>query len=412
MTFIKSNKSSFILLGSMILGSVLGLVWGPGAKVLTPIADIFLNLLYCCVVPMIFVSLVSSVASMENLRKLGKLLGIMMLVFVATQVFASLYMGLVCGVFDPAKGATIAMTEEVTDLTSNSNFLAMFTVSDFSLLWSRKNLMALIVFALITGVALVAIGEKGKKLTALFEEGTALIMKMVKYVMYLAPIGLGAFFATLVGEYGSELTGPLARTIVIYCIAAVAYYFLSNLLFAGIGGGKEGILRYLRYCVPPTLTSLGTCSSAASIPVTLVAADEMGISPEVRDLCVPMGANLHKDGACLITILKIAFMCSIFGVNFLDPKVFLTAIMVSTLASMVMGAIPAGGYVGEIFIISAFNFPAVSIPIMVLIGTITDAPATAINVTGDLSCAMIVERFINGKNWLKNKLVKGKAIEE
>lgn len=412
MTFIKSNKSSFILLGSMILGSVLGLVWGPGAKVLTPIADIFLNLLYCCVVPMIFVSLVSSVASMENLRKLGKLLGIMMLVFVATQVFASLYMGLVCGVFDPAKGATIAMTEEVTDLTSNSNFLAMFTVSDFSLLWSRKNLMALIVFALITGVALVAIGEKGKKLTALFEEGTALIMKMVKYVMYLAPIGLGAFFATLVGEYGSELTGPLARAIVIYCIAAVAYYFLSNLLFAGIGGGKEGILRYLRFCVPPTLTSLGTCSSAASIPVTLVAADEMGISPEVRDLCVPMGANLHKDGACLITILKIAFMCSIFGVNFLDPKVFLTAIMVSTLASMVMGAIPAGGYVGEIFIISAFNFPAVSIPIMVLIGTITDAPATAINVTGDLSCAMIVERFINGKNWLKNKLVKGKAIEE
>ncbi len=408
MTFIKNNKSSFLLLGSMLIGGIIGALWGPGAEILSPIADTFLNLLYCCVVPMIFISLVSSIANMENLRKLGKLLGIMLFIFVLTQIFASLYMGAICAVFDPAKGATIAMNEGVADLTSNSNFLAMFTVNDFSNLWSRKNLTALIVFSMITGVALVAIGEKGKSLIKIFDEGTALIMKMIKYVMYLAPIGLCAYFAILVGQYGSELTGSLARAIIIYLIAAVAYYFLSNLLFAFMGAGREGVRRYLRHCIPPTLTALGTCSSVATIPTTTQAANNMGISPEVTNLCVPLGANLHKDGACLITMLKISFMCSVFGMNFLDPKIFLTAIMVSTLASMVMGAIPAGGYVGEIFIISAFNFPAVSIPIMVLIGTITDAPATAINATGDLSCAMIVERFVNGKNWFKNKL--GEAV--
>ena len=97
-------------------------------------------------------------------------------------------------------------------------------------------------------------------------------------------------------------------------------------------------------------------------------------------------------------------MCSVFNIPFLTVQNIITAVVVSVVASTVMGAIPAGGYVGEIFIVSAFGFPQVSIPIMVLIGTITDAPATAINVTGDVGIAMIISRFVEGKNWLQNKL--------
>lgn len=403
MEFIKNNKSSFVLLGSMLIGALIGAFMGEKALILEPVADLFLNLLYCCVVPMIFISLVSSIASMENLRKLGKLLIVMMLVFLVTQLFASAFMGIVCSIFDPAKGSTIVMNETIDNLQKSNNFLAMLTVNDFVLLWSRKNLMALIVFAMFTGVALVSLGEKVQNIRKLFNEGTELIMKMIKYVMYLAPIGLGAYFAILVGQYGNELSGSLARAFILYLIVALIYYFFSNALFAFIGGGFEGVKRYFEYCIPPTLTALGTSSSAASIPVTTVAAEKMGISPEVRNLCVPLGANLHKDGACLTTMLKITFMCSIFNIDFLEPKTFLTAVVVSTLASMVMGAIPAGGYVGEIFIISAFAFPPASIPIMVLLGTITDAPTTAINVTGDISCAMIVEKMVNGKSWLAAK---------
>ena len=403
-SFIRNNRFSFILLASMLVGSVIGAFWGPGATALSPIADLFLNLLFCCVVPMIFVSLVSSIASMEDLTKLGKVMGVMMIVFVATQIFASVFMALICGVFDPAQGAQIAMNEEVGELTSSSNFLAMFTVNDFSLLWSRKNLMALIIFAMLTGVSLVAIGEKGNPVIQMFDSLTAMIMKMVSYVMLLAPLGLGCFFAALIDQYGSEIAGPLSRSIILYMVAAVVYFFLSNTLFAYMGAGMQGVKNFWRFSVPPTITALGTCSSAATAPLTLIASKEMGISDAVADITIPMGVNLHKDGACLITILKIAFMCSIYGMNFLDPKNFLTAIMVSVIASMVMGAIPGGGYVGEIFIISAFNFPPESIPIMVLIGTITDAPATAINAVGDASAAMIVARYIEGKNWLKSKL--------
>jgi len=405
MQFIKSNKFSFILLGGMFIGAIIGAIFGPKAAVLTPIADVFLNLLYCVVVPMIFVSLVSAIANMENLRKLGKVLVVMMLLFVLTEIIASIYMAIVCAVFDPASGANISMNETVKELTSNNNFLSMFTVNDFSLLWSRKSLMALIVFAMIFGIGTVSIGEKGKPIVQFFDSLSSVIMKMVGYVMLLAPIGLGAFFATLVGDYGAQITGPLSRSLIMYFIAAILYYFISNTVFAFIGAGIGGTKSFWKNIIPPTLTSLGTCSSAATIPTNLIAATNIGIPEDIKNITIPMGANLHKDGACLITILKIAFMCSVFNINFLDPKILFTAILVSVVASSVMGAIPAGGYVGEIFIVAAFGFPAVSIPIMVLIGTITDAPATAINATGDTGIAMVIARITEGKNWFTKNLI-------
>ena len=403
MQFLKNYKFSFILLGGMLMGSLLGVILGPKAVVLTPIADLFLNLLYCVVVPMIFVSLVSSIANMENLRKLGKVLLIMIGLFIVTEIIASVYMVIICGVFDPARGANIVMKETVKDMTSNSNFLSMFTVNDFSLLWSRKSLMALIIFSMIFGVSTVAVGEKGKPVVQFFDSLSSVIMKMVGYVMFLAPIGLGAFFATLIGQYGAEIAGPLSRALIIYFIAAVVYFFLSNTIFAFIGDGKRGINNFWKNIIPPSLTALGTCSSAATIPSNLIASTKIGIPEDIKNITIPLGCNLHKDGACLISILKIAFMCSVFKINFLDPKNLFTAIVVSVVASSVMGAIPAGGYVGEIFIVAAFGFPAVSIPIMVLIGTITDAPATAINATGDTGIAMVIARIIEGKNWYTKK---------
>lgn len=411
MKVLKSYGFSILLLCCMVIGSIVGWFVGESAKVVQPVADLFLNLLFTVVVPLIFFSLASSIANMENLRKLGKMLGIMAGIFILTQVIASFYMAGICILFDPAKGVVVDMTEKVSDLSGSSNFLAMFTVKDFSLLWSRSNLMALIVAAIFTGVAIVACGEKGKPVMKFMDSLTHILIKIVSYIMYIAPIGLGCFFAVLVGEYGSQLIGPLSRTIIIYMVAAVIYFFLSSSAYAWIAGGLAAFKSFWKHIIPPTLTSLGTCSSAATIPSNLLAAENMNIPDDVKDLTITMGCNLHKDGACLITILKIAFMCTMFNMNFLDPKILFTAILISVVASSVMGAIPGGGYVGEIFIISAFGFPEVSIPIMVLIGTITDAPATTINATGDTGAAMVIARIMNGKNWMK-KAEKPAAIEE
>lgn len=400
----QTYKSSILLLACMIIGAVSGYFWGEGASVLQPIADIFLNLLYCSIVPLIFVSLVSSIGKMKDLAKLRKVLLIMLVSFIITGIIASLYMVFVTGVFDPAKGTTIAFDKTTEEFTGSTNFLSMFTVNDFPGLLSRKNLMALMVFTIIFAISLVSIGKKGKVITDFMDALSDVILKLIGIIMKLAPLGLGCYFAILMGQNGKELIGPLSRAIIVYLVAVIIYYALSNTLFAYIGAGREGVRRYWKHCITPTITALGTCSSAASIPVNLIAAKEIGVSDDIADISIPMGANLHKDGACIITILKIAFMCSVFNIPFLTVQNIITAVVVSVVASTVMGAIPAGGYVGEIFIVSAFGFPQVSIPIMVLIGTITDAPATAINVTGDVGIAMIISRFVEGKNWLQNKL--------
>lgn len=402
MNILKNYKFSFILILGMLVGSIIGVIFGEKATVLQPIADIFLNLLYCCVVPMIFVSLVYSISNMENTNKLGKVLGIMIVIFLLAETIAAIYMLIITIIFNPAEGANIAMNETINNMTSNSNILAMFTVNDFPLLWSRQNLMALIVFAMLIGIATVKVGEVGKPVVKFFGSLTSIISKVVSYVMYIAPIGLGAFFATLVGQNGAALSGPLSRALIIYFIAAVVFYFLSNTVFAYLAYGIKGVKLFWKYIIPPSLVSLGTCSSAATIPTNLIAGKNIGIPYDINDLTIPMGCNLHKSGATLITILKITFMCSMFNINILEPQNIITAILVSVLASSVMGAIPAGGYVGEIFIISAFNFPPESIPIMVLIGTITDAPATAINATNDVGAGMLLARIFKGKNWIKD----------
>lgn len=402
MNILKNYKFSFILILGMLVGSIIGVIFGEKATVLQPIADIFLNLLYCCVVPMIFVSLVYSISNMENTNKLGKVLGIMIVIFLLAETIAAIYMLIITIIFNPAEGANIAMNETINNMTSNSNILAMFTVNDFPLLWSRQNLMALIVFAMLIGIATVKVGEVGKPVVKFFGSLTSIISKVVSYVMYIAPIGLGAFFATLVGQNGAALSGPLSRALIIYFIAAVVFYFLSNTVFAYLAYGIKGVKLFWKYIIPSSLVSLGTCSSAATIPTNLIAGKNIGIPDDINDLTIPMGCDLHKSGATLITILKITFMCSMFNINILEPQNIITAILVSVLASSVMGAIPAGGYVGEIFIISAFNFPPESIPIMVLIGTITDAPATAINATNDVGAGMLLARIFKGKNWIKD----------
>lgn len=393
----KNYKSSIILFLGMFIGSVVGAYMGKDALVFKPIANLFLNLLYCATVPLILFSMISSIANMKSGKKLGKILLVMFILFVITGVIAAIYMIGVMAIFDPALGSNIVFDEGIQDLKSNSDFLSMLTVDDFYLLLSRKNLMALIVFAIGIGVALSSLKEKGKPVVEIFNILTEVILKGIGYIMIIAPIGLGAFFATLVGEQGAELAGPLSRAIIIYFIAALVYFVFMNTIMAGVGGGVLGIKNFWKSVLPPTLTSLGTCSSAASIPVNLVASQQIGMSDEIKNISIPMGANLHKDGAVMIQILKIAFVCSILNIDFLDFNILTTGIFVAVFASIVMGAIPSGGFVGEIFIISAFGFPAVSIPIMVLIGTITDAPATAINVTTDVSAGMILDRYFGEK---------------
>lgn len=412
MKFFMNYKTSIILLSGMFIGALVGLIFGEKATILQPIADIFLNLLYVTIVPLIFSSLVSAIANMKNTKTLGKILAVMIPLFLLTGVIAAVYMLIITLLFDPAKGADIVMTQTLDTGKTNLNILGMLTVNDFPLLWSRQNLMALIIFSIMFGISIANLGGRAKTIITFFDELTAVIVKLINYILYIAPLGLGAFFAVLIGEQGSNIVGPLSRSLIIFFLASALYYVIYNFVVAFLAGGKKGVKLLWKNIIDSTLIALGTCSSAAAIPTNTLAGEKIGLSSEINSLVMPMGANLHKDGAVLTQILKIVFMCSVFGVNILEPQNLIIAIVVAVISSTVMGAIPGGGYIGEIFIVSAFGFPPVAIPIMILIGTITDAPATAVNASGDIGIGMLLNRIFLGKNWIndREKVIKKEKL--
>ena len=408
-TFWKNYKSSVILLASMIIGGIVGAIWGEGASVLEPVADVFLHLLYCSVVPLIFCSLSAAIAKMQDMKKLRKILVTFLIGTFATGVISALFQAVSVIIFDPAKGAAIDMTEDVADATGSLNILGMFTVGDFKDLFSKSNLMALIVFTIMFAFAIIKAGEKGRPVVEALDRLTTVIVNLINIIMKIAPIGLGCYFAILIGQYGKEVVGPLGRSIVIYLVVSVLYFVISQTVMAYIGAGKKGVSKWWAGCVAPALTALGTCSSAATLPVNMKHAREIGIPNDIADVAIPLGANLHKDGSCMIQIVKIALLCGLCGMQYTTPRNIFMSVVVAVIAAVVMGGIPAGGYVGELFILSAFNFPTVTIPIMVLLGTITDAISTAINVTGDTGLAMMIARKVEGKDWLEKAEAAEKA---
>lgn len=401
MDILKNYKDTIVLLAAIVIGGAVGFVWGPDATVVQPVADIYLNLLFCCVVPMIFVSLVNSISKMSDMKRLGKIIVVMFVTFVCTQVIATAFTGIGCLLFNPGEGASAALagtTETVEVEGSDFDFLSMFTVDDFIKLFSRSNLMALVVFSLLMGFSLASISEKAPRLVEFFDQLNELIMKLVGLVMKLTPIGLGFFFCSMVGQYGAQISGPMVRAVVFVFAASIVYFFAANTIYAWIGGGAKGLKKFWANAATPALTALGTCSSAATMPASAKACKAIGVSDEISDLVIPIGTNMHKEGTCFVVGSTCCFALSMYGMNFADPTLFFTAAGVTLLCSIIAGAIPNGGNVSVLMVMSVFGLPQSSLAIMILFNTLIDAPTTAINAVSHISSSMVVDRFVNGRH--------------
>jgi Na+/H+-dicarboxylate symporter len=149
---------------------------------------------------------------------------------------------------------------------------------------------------------------------------------------------------------------------------------------------------------------LSTCSSIATIPSNLSAAKAMKIPDHIANIAIPLGAPLHKDGSSISAIIKIAAVFAIMGKDFMNPETILIALGLTIILSVVEGGIPNGGYIAEIMIMTVYNLPVEMLPVVMIIGTLVDPMATLLNATGDTISAMLITRFSEGKNWLKNAL--------
>ncbi|MRX54874.1 cation:dicarboxylase symporter family transporter [Bacillus idriensis] len=401
----KAYRFPLILLSSVFIGGIIGLVFGEKATLLKPFGDLFLNAMFTVVVPLVFFTIASSIANMGGTKRLGKIMGSMLGVFLFTGLIAALYMVVVVKIIPPAQGVSLQLEkpEALEDVTLADQIVSTFTVPDFVELFSRDNMLAMIVFSVLIGLSVSMIGEKGKPFASFLASGSEVLMKFVSLIMYYAPIGLGAYFATLVGEYGPMLLGTYFKAGVMYYVSAFLYFVIAFTIYAFMSGKRQAVTVFWKNMLSPTVTSLATCSSAASIPVNLEATRKMGVSADIRETTVPLGAALHKDGSVLGGVLKIAFLFGIFEMNFSGFGTLTSVVLVAILVGTVMGAIPSGGMIGEMLILTLYGFPPEALPIIAAISTIIDPPATMLNATGDNVSSMMVSRLVEGKDWLKKK---------
>ena len=409
-SFLKSYGFSLFLLAAMVVGSALGLTFGERVQVIKPLGDIFLNLLFTVVVPMVFFSISSAVAGMSDTRRLGKILGVMIALFVATGIISSLLMVAGVMVFHPAQGLTIHLTagNNGDGVGVADRIVHAFTVSDFGELFSRKNMLALIVIAMLVGLAastaadrLPSGGKKGEAFRGWLASGNEVMMKVIGYIMLYAPVGLGAYFAYLTGVFGSQLLGTYGRVVFLYYPLALFYFFAGFSIYAWLAAGQAGLRSFWQNIIPVSLTAWGTGSSVATIPVNLDAAKRIGTPEDVREVVIPIGATIHMDGSCMSAILKTAVLFSVFGMPFEGVATIAIAVGIALLSGTVMSGIPGGGFLGEMLIVTLYGLPPEALPVAAMIGTLVDPPATMVNATGDNVVAMMVARVLGGKNWIK-----------
>lgn len=412
---LKTYKSVIILLAAIIIGAILGMALKENAAVLKPFGDIFLNLLFVTIVPLVFLSITTSISKIKQPKRIGKI----MITIIATFVVMSLISVLVGIVstysfklVDTEDGAQIrASLEEDSGETSSTETdekeptildrtVSALTVTDFSKLLSKDNILPLVVFSILFGVAIKMAGEKGEAIQKTLESAYEVTLKFVQLISYYSPIGLGCYFAVLVGTYGSAIAVGYAKTFIIYTLVSIVFYIVMYSIYAFIAGGKKGLITFWKNIITPTAVALATCSSAAAIPANTETAKKIGVPDDIAETTVPLGTSFHKDGSIIGSVFKIMFLVCLFGTN---ASIF-QVIGVALVANLLITAVPiGGGTISEMMIISMMGYPVAALPILTMIATVIDAPATVLNSVGDSAASMLVARFVDGKDWMNKK---------
>lgn len=409
-------KQTIILLGALIIGAIIGLVYGEKAAILSPFGDLFMNLLFVVIPPLIFLTITTSIAKIKQAKRLSKVIITIFGVFIATTLVAlavSLATTFSLELVNPDDSQaileTLKETKETTSEEVELNILERtvqaISVEDFPLILSKDNIIPLVIISLLVGIALSKLNKEAEPLLNILESANKVVLKLIDIIFLYAPIGLGCYFASLIGTFGASIATGYLKTFIIYAVVAILFYFIMYTLYAFIAGGKKGIKAFWSNVLPATATSISTCSSAASIPANLKCAKNIGVSDDIAETTIPLGTSFHKDGSVIGSVFKIMFLVYLFGTNVSSIESIFQIIVTALIANLLITAVPVGGgTISEMMILSMMGFPTAALPILTMIATIIDAPATMLNVVGDASSSMLVSRIVDGKDWMtKNK---------
>lgn len=406
--FWMNYKTTIILLVAIVIGAICGLVFKEKTEVVKPLGDIFINLMFVIIVPLVFLTISTSISKMKSPKRLGKIMGSTIFVIIITSIIAVL-VGLASTYFiklvEPKDTEVIkssfaeeTVESEEKEKTILERTVEAVTVSDFSGLFTRQNLLAVIIFSILFGIAMRMAGETAKPFERVLISANEVVMKVLKIITYYAPIGLGCYFAVLVGTFGESIAIGYIKTFVIYLVVSLLFFFIMYTIYAFIAGGKKGVGKFWKHVIDPTVTSIATCSSAACIPGNTEACKKMGVSNDIAETVIPLGTSFHKDGSIIGTVFKIMFLVCLFGTNIASPSGIGQVLLVGLIATLLVSAVPiGGGTISEMMILSMMGYPVAALPILTIIATIIDAPATMLNVTGNTASSLLVARIVDGK---------------
>ncbi|MGL5436563.1 MAG: dicarboxylate/amino acid:cation symporter [Lachnospiraceae bacterium] len=414
-TLLKNYGLLISMVVAIVAGCIVGAVW-PGATALEPLGTVFMNLMYCIVVPLVFSSVASTVANTRSRKRSGKILGLTISSFVVTGVIACIIMIVIVNIIPPVTSAWSNMESVVVDeLTPVTEMIVnLLTTNDFAGLLSRRAILPLIVFSILFGFGVNMSGGAESAVGKWLENLSDAMMKIMTIITYYAPIAFFGFFANLVATYGAEITSDYARALAIYYPLSVIYLFTAFPIWARFGGGKGAVKIMFSHVFRPAVTALATCSSIANIPTNLNSCKETGVPDDVAEMVIPLGATMHMDGNCFSGVLKIAFLCGVFGIPFTGVSFYAKIIIVCVLSAVGASGIPGGGYISE-YIICAVFFPdniELAYPIAITIGNLVDPPSTMMNSVGDYVITFVVARFMDGKDWMQKKLAADNAAHK
>lgn len=389
---------TILLLLGVAIGAACGAMAGPSASIVKPVGEIFLNLTFVLVVPVVFFSVANSVRKLTTERKLWRVLSRAVLVFLAGSVVAGLLTWIICGFWNPLGGYATKIPPERTVIEGvaigGGDLLKtienMFTVSDFHMLLGKNNLVPLIVFSALFGAATSLSSEKGEAMERFLESGMEVVMEFMRILMYAAPLCLGCYFADLVGNLGGQIVSSFVNCVLLYLVVTGILYFGVNSIYVALAGGKEGLSTFWRNMTEPSLLAVATCSSAATIPASIKSAKKMGVDDSVAESVIPLGINLNKDGSVVSSVLKTVFVVSFYG---LGGYGCVSIVAIAILASLVVGAIPVGGMTAEILICAILGVDPEFAATLLIISTLVDIPATLLNTADNLVSAVWVDKL-------------------
>ncbi|MEX2481333.1 MAG: dicarboxylate/amino acid:cation symporter [Gammaproteobacteria bacterium] len=389
------------ILAGVIAGIICGAWFGPQMMAIEWVGTLFLNALKMTIIPLIIAAVISGVTALGDVRRLGRIGGFTVLYYASTTAVAVTLGLLVVNVMQPGIGVaelSEAIPESVAarEATSLADIVLQMVAPNLVAAAADMQLLPIIVFALLFAAALTTVGSRGEPVIAFFDGLNETMMKIVVWIMYLAPLGIFALVGAQLGKAGGgesfllQIMAVGKYVLTVLLGLALHFVFLVVVLRLLAGRGMD----YLRSLLRALLTAFGTGSSSATLPLTMECAREAGTDDRAVRFVLPLGATINMDGTALYEAVAVMFIAQAYGydLGFTQQMIiFVTA----TLAAIGAAGIPQAGLVTMILVLTAVNLPLEGIGLLLAVDWFLDRFRTTINVWGDAVGAAVVSSLLH-----------------